>query len=167
MSSTTVTIGSEHRQPVRGRRRAWPRPLEWLLIVVVAVLVVPLVGHFLPSGAQAESTFPQSAAMEDELGVRFSRVAVVGDGGLITLSYVVLDGAKATEFQSDVAHPPVLRSEARDGSTSRVSLMKQGHTLRPGQTFYLVYQNTGAALRSGEEVTIDIGDLTLPHVPVL
>ena len=45
--------------------------------------------------------------------------------------------------------------------------MKQGHTLRPGQTFYLVYQNTGAALRSGEEVTIDIGDLTLPHVPVL
>jgi hypothetical protein len=105
--------------------------------------------------------------MEDALGVRFSRVAVVGDGGLLTVSYVVLDAEKATRFQSDSTHPPVLRSEAREGSTRRVSLMKQGHNLRAGQTYYLVYENTAGALRPDEQVTIEDGALRLRHVPVL
>ena len=110
---------------------------------------------------------PQNAAMEKALGVRFSRVAVVADGGLITVSYVVLDPDKASRFQLDGAHPPVLHSEARELSTKRVSLMKQGHTLRAGQTYYLVYQNTRGALRPHEQVSIDSGALHLRHVPVL
>jgi hypothetical protein len=96
-----------------------------------------------------------------------SRVAVVGDGGLVTLSYVVLDVDKASRFQADTKHPPVLRSEARDGSTSRVSIMRQGHINRAGATFYFVYQNTGGALRAGEDVTIEYAGLRLEHVPVL
>jgi hypothetical protein len=111
--------------------------------------------------------FPQNAAMEDQLGIRFSRVAVVGDGGLITLTYVVLDPEKASRFQSDVSHPPMLKSESRKGSTDRVSVMKQGHTMRAGQTYYLVYQNTRSALRHGERVTVVDGNLVLRHVPVL
>ncbi len=45
--------------------------------------------------------------------------------------------------------------------------MKQGHTLREGQTYYLVYDNSGATLRPGEQVTITWHGLRLPHVPVL
>ncbi|HEX2904804.1 MAG TPA: hypothetical protein VHO01_15235, partial [Jatrophihabitans sp.] len=121
--------------------------------------------------AEASSTsgrvVPQSAAMEKLTGVRFSQVAVVADGGLITLSYVVLDTEKATVFQAATAHPPVLTSEARKLSLSKVALMKQGHTLRAGQTYYLVYDNTADAVRSGELVTITDGAVVLSHVPVL
>jgi hypothetical protein len=39
--------------------------------------------------------------------------------------------------------------------------------LRAGQTYYLVYENTRAAIRPGERVTIVDGSLTLAHVPVL
>ena len=133
----------------------------------MALLVALVVGNLAQSRAQASHLVPQSAAMENALGVRFSRVAVVGDGGLVTVSYVVLDAEKATRFQSDTTHPPVLRSEARDGGTRRVSLMKQGHSLRAGQTYYLVYQNTAGALRPDEQVTIEDGSLRLRHVPVL
>jgi hypothetical protein len=45
--------------------------------------------------------------------------------------------------------------------------MRQGHNLRAGQTYYLVYQNTQGAIRGGEEVTVTKDDLTLEHVPVL
>jgi hypothetical protein len=45
--------------------------------------------------------------------------------------------------------------------------MKQGHTLRAGQTYYLVYQNTKGALRHGEKTSIQVGPLVLPHAPVL
>ena len=45
--------------------------------------------------------------------------------------------------------------------------MKQGHSLRAGQTYYLVYENTKGALRHGEHATIVYGDLQLKRVPVL
>jgi hypothetical protein len=152
-----------------GTRRLAPLLLRILAIVVIAV-PVGLGARSVAAttfGQHHSKAFPQSAAMEDRLGVRFSRVAVVADGGLITLTYVVLDPEKASRFQSDVSHPPVLRSEARKESTQRVSLMKQGHTMRTGQTYYLVYQNTRAALRRGEFVDIVYADLQLRHVPVL
>lgn len=142
-------------------------PARWVVIAVLAVLVALITANVVQSRAQASPTVPQNAAMEKALGVRFSRVAVVADGGLITVSYVVLDPEKASRFQLDGAHPPVLHSEARGESTSRVSLMKQGHTLRAGQTYYLVYQNKRGALRPHEQVTIDAGALHLRHVPVV
>ena len=152
----------------RSQRRA---RASRLLAAVVAVLVV--VGAFLGTRAalahdsDPNRPVPQSSTMEKTLGVRFSRVAVVGDGGLVTLSYVVLDVEKASRFQSDTKHPPTLRSEARDESTNRVSVMRQGHINRAGATYYFVYQNTGSALRSGEDVTIEYAGLRLEHVPVL
>ncbi len=144
------------------------RPLaRWIVLAVLAVLMALVISNLAQSRALASRSVPQSAAMEQALGVRFSRVAVVADGGLITVSYVVLDPEKASRFQLDGANPPVLHSEARGLSTQRVSLMKQGHTLRAGQTYYLVYQNTRGALRPHELVSIDAGALHLRHVPVL
>jgi hypothetical protein len=151
-----------------------PQRPRWFKVLAVVLVTLLLAGSgvlardaLARSSRAAATTVPQSAALEQQLGVRFSRVAVVADGGLITLSYVVLDSDKATRFQSDVAYPPTLSSEARKLSTSRVSLMKQGHTLRAGQTYYLVYENTRGAIRPGERVTIVDGSLTLAHVPVL
>lgn len=153
-------------EPTQKKRR-----FSKLAVGVATLLAVLLSGAVLAHNMSARTgsaayTVPHSAAMEDQLGVRFSRVAVVGDGGLITLTYVVLDAEKATRFQSDVTHPPVLTSEERTGNAKRVSLMKQGHTLRPGEQYYLVYQNPADLVRHGEKITIHYGKLTLPHVPV-
>ena len=150
------------------RRPRFRGPAIGGLALVVALLGFAGYQSFTSKASTVVSTlFPQNAALEDKLGVRFSRVAVVGDGGLVTVSYVVLDSEKASRFQTDQAHPPVLVSESRSESTKRVSLMRQGHDLRAGQTYYLVYQNTHAALRSGEQATIVEGDVHLVHVPVL
>jgi hypothetical protein len=45
--------------------------------------------------------------------------------------------------------------------------MRAGHLMRAGQTYYLVYENTNGAIRSGEHVTITYGGQSLRHVPVL
>jgi hypothetical protein len=134
-----------------------------VLIALAGVLAVRLGGH-----ADARSTsVPRSADFENLTGVRISRVAVVGDGGLVTVFYVVLDPEKATRFQADRDHPPRLSSEARDGGTERASIMRAGHAMRAGQTYYLVYENTAGALRSGETMSLTYGGTTLRHVPVL
>lgn len=152
--------------------RAWPR---WLVAVTVLLLAAGVAaGGVMVRQYRAERAavvsdrpVPQSVDLERLTGVRFSQVAVVADGGLITLSYVVLDGEKATVFQSNTAHPPTLTSESRKLSTSKVALMKQGHSLRAGQTYYLVYDNSADAIRPGEFVTITDGAVVLAHVPVL
>lgn len=157
------TTTTDRRARSRGQRA------QVIAVVLIVVGCIALVARNLSStqgsGAGAHK-MPQNAAMEEQLGIRFSQVAVVGDGGLLTVTYVVLDSEKAQKFQSDVTHPPVLRSERRKGSASRVSLMKQGHTLRAGQKYYLVYQDPADLIRHNEKIEIDYGQLSLKHVPV-
>jgi hypothetical protein len=150
-------------------RWAMSRPLFTLLLFGVLLLATAgsaayVVGQ--PSASQSH-TFPQSITMEQQLGVRFSRLAEVGDGGLLELSFVILDVDKATTFEASLAKPPVIVSEDRPGGTKRISVMKQGHNLRAGSTYYLVYENTRGAVRSGGHATIQAGRLRLEHVPVL
>jgi hypothetical protein len=136
-----------------------------IVAIIVAVGVTTVV---LTSGDGSGSGFPQNAAMESSLGVRISRVAVVGDGGLISVSYVVLDGEKASRFQTEVELRPTLTSESgHHQKITRVAIMKQGHQLRAGQTYYLVYENRQGALHSGGHVSISVKDLRLRHVPVI
>ena len=159
---------TEAETEAEARTTWWHGSRRWVAPVAVVVAIVLVVGYLvLGRQASADTTMPQSSEMESSLGIRFSRVAVVGDGGLVTLSYVVLDQEKAYRFQTDVQHPPSLHSEARTGGTRRVSLMRQGHILRAGQTYYLVYENTAEALRSGETMSLTYGGTTLRHVPVL
>ncbi len=140
-----------------------------VVLVGVVVMLLLYVGvnlrHAEP--VTTRTPFPHSAEMERVTGVQFSRVAVVGDGGLVMVEYVVQDVEKAKAFQYDRANVPTLRSEARRLSTSRVSIMKPGHLIRPGQTYYFVYQNTAGALRSGELATITYLGHELTDVPVL
>jgi len=137
------------------------------VVVVLAGVCVLLAVRLGPDAGAATGPMPRSSALEELTGVRVSRVAVVGDGGLVTVFYVVLDPEKASRFQSDRDHPPKLSSEERHGGTQRASIMRAGHQMRAGQTYYLVYQNTGAALRSGETMTLRYGGRALRHIPVL
>lgn len=152
-----------------------PRPAARRRTVVVAIVIAlalfaggglaarAILGH----GSDDPAAVPQSSAMESTYGVRFTRLAVVGDGGLLVLSYTVLDAEKAQQLQGDRDHPPALASEAREGGTHRVSLMRTGHLMRAGSSYYFVYQNTAGAIRSGELATVSYGGISLEHLPVL
>jgi hypothetical protein len=104
--------------------------------------------------------------MEASLGVRFTQAAVVADGGLVELRYVVLDAQKASAFQNDTKHPPTLRNEHNNKIAWRAALMKQGHELRPGQSYYLLYLNNQGAIKRGDKIEIAAGPRHLQHVPV-
>ncbi len=155
---------------VRARTGAW----SWAQWMVAALMVAVLASagvvlhNVVARASEPAYRVPQSAAIEAAVGLRVSRVAVVGDGGLITLSYTALDVEKVQRFQEDRTQVPELLSEARSGGTKRASVMRQGgHNIRAGATYYFVYQNTKGAIQPGEQVTVVIGSLRLEHVPVL
>ena len=115
-----------------------------------------------------DSPFPQTRAMERATGVQFTRVAWSRDGGLVMVEYVVQDVEKATAFQAGpCARADGLQPGPGQEPTNRVSIMKPGHLIRAGQTYYLVYQNTDGALRPGERASLTYLGHDLTDVPVL
>jgi hypothetical protein len=138
-----------------------------LIVVLTAALVTVLVLRFGTSAdAKPKYDVPHDGQLEATLGIRFSQAAVVADGGLVELRYVVLDTQKASAFQNDTAHPPTLKSERNGKIAWRPALMKQGHELRPGQSYYLLYLNNRGAIKRGDTIEIDSGQRKLLHVPV-
>ena len=150
---------------------AGPWPTRALAVIGVLSVLLALGAYIAVQVDRPQPTsstaFPQSAELEKATGVEFSRVAIVGDRGLVLVEYVVKDVEKATAFQRDRAHIPSIVDQTRGGGTHLVSVMKPGHLIRPGQTFYFVYQNTGGALRTGDLATIRYRDLALTDIPVL
>ena len=122
------------------------------------------------AGAAAAKHYavPRNGKMENQLGVRVSALKLVGDGGIVQLDYVVLDSAKAQKFVDDVANPPKIEdsSHAKKGRAVRTAVMKQGHDLRSGQTYYIFYQNENSAIRRGDTATLTYDAFTIAGVPV-
>jgi hypothetical protein len=134
-----------------------------LILGLLAVLAFRLAGS--ATGGE-NSHVPQDSGMENDLGIRVERAALVADSGIVEIRYTVLDSQKASNFQNDVHNPPVLRSEHRSGDVYRAALMKQGHDLQPGQTYYILYLNNQNTIHRGENIQIDAGNNHLRHVPV-
>jgi hypothetical protein len=156
-----ATIVHSGLAQLRRRRR-----LLLVLLLAVGLLGVVLVRFTGIAGARPGPDVPQDGRMEGALGVRFTRAAVVADGGIVELRYIVLDTQKGSAFQNDVKHPPVLKNEKNGKVAWRTALMKQGHELRPGQTYYILYLNNQNAIRRGDRIRIEAGPHRLAHVPV-
>jgi hypothetical protein len=147
--------------------RARPVLYRALIALLALGLIAALVVRYGGSAfAKPHYTVPQDGKLENSLGVRFTQAAVVGDGGLVEIRYTVLDAQRASAFQNDVQHPPLLKNERTGKSAWRTALMKQGHQLRPGQTYYVLYLNNQNAIRPGDQIAISTPSRTLSHVPV-
>lgn len=146
-----------------GRRCAW----GGLVVALTVALLGTVAWRATPHVRTSAYSTPQNGQMESELGVRFTRVDIVGGGGVIELRYVVLDTEKATRFQANADRPPRLQDEGDgDAVLWRTALMKQGHELRPGQEYYILYLNNSGEILPGDTVEIQAGDNRLPHFPV-
>ncbi|MGC9669583.1 hypothetical protein ACNTMW_23900 [Planosporangium sp. 12N6] len=139
-----------------------------IMIVLLALGFVAAVGWRFAGAADAKGGYavPQDGKMEAHLGVRITQAALVGDGGLVEIRYTVLDTQRASAFQNDVKHPPLLKNEKNGKTAWRTALMKQGHELRPGQTYYILYLNNKNAIKRGDKIEISTGSRKLSHVPV-
>jgi hypothetical protein len=145
------------------RRYAYP-----IVAVLLAAGLVGAIGWRFAGNAAARPRYdvPHDGRLEGALGVRFTQAALVADGGIVEIRYVVLDTQKGSAFQNDVKHPPLLKNEKNGKTAWRAALMKQGHELRPGQTYYILYLNNQNAIHRGDLIQIEAGAYRLAHVPV-
>lgn len=109
---------------------------------------------------------PINLEIEERFGVRFTGIHIVGRSGLVDLRYRVLDVGKAKNFGHFTETSPMLVDEEH-GSTVEVTIMGlHNHRVEAGRSYYILYRNTGNALKPGDSVTLQIDDLRLEHIPV-
>ena len=107
---------------------------------------------------------PINPEIEERFGVRITGVHIIGRGGLVDLRYRVVDAGKAKNFGHYTETSPLVISE-ENGKFIEVTIMGlHNHRVETGRTYYILYRNTGDALHPGDLVTVQIGDLRLPHV---
>jgi hypothetical protein len=124
--------------------------------------------------AASGAVMPASSQIEDQWGIRFTQVQLMGDNGLLEVRYQVLDSTRANRLHADSTSLSVIPSLRVEGSnlhiTSR-SLMFHIHNdwtqNLDGKVYSIIYGNPGGSVYRNGLVTIVMADgLELRHVPV-
>lgn len=118
------------------------------------------------SAADKRPTVPQDQNVETKSGIRLTRVSLAADGGLLDVRYIVLNPSLATQWTGNTDKPPVIANERSRARFDRVAAMREGHDLRAGQTYYLIYLNKGGDVRRGDRIDVEIAGAVLRGVPV-
>lgn len=163
---------------------AMPAPASsrlWLLRLAIPALLLAAVAAWMawranappPAVPGAPLTMPASAEIEGRFGVRFTQVGITADGGMVDLRYQVLDPDKAmalmsmsmAEAETNPAAPKlIIEADGTEIANSEVMSMKQLPEANSIQ--FILYANPRGLLKPGMQVTVVVGDLRLPHVPV-
>ena len=109
-----------------------------------------------PNDAQsaANSTMPNSRAMEAKTGIRILSAHVVADGGIVDVRYLVLDPNKANVIEGDPTHTPALVPASKTDALTKTAAMRKGHERREAGTYFLLYYNRGALVHPGDLIDI-------------
>jgi hypothetical protein len=151
------------RMSTRNRRRIG---LALVATLVAAGVGAGVTGLVQAAPAHKRPSVPQDSEVEGKAGIRLTRVSLAADGGLLDVRYIVLDPSLATKWTGNTDTPPVMGNERTHNRFDRVAAMREGHDLRPGQTYYLIYLNKGGDVKRGDLIDLSIAGTTLTGVPV-
>jgi hypothetical protein len=140
------------------------RPLLVVLLIAATVVAIAVGANLLrrPPGNFAD--VPVNPAVEVRWGVRITRVGVTADGGLVDVRFLIIDPEKALVMLQAVENVPILIAEDSGKRIVSAAMMPPRHDLVAGRTGFILYRDTGGAIRPGTSVTVRFGDLVLEHV---
>ena len=121
----------------------------------------------MSSGSQAVAP----GDLEEEWGVRLTRLTLIADGGLVDLRYEVTDPRKASRVL-DPEQPAYLLEETSGKAVTTAQFPKLGN-LRPqskelegGRSYFMEFSNPGVLFEPGDHVTLALGPHRLEHAVV-
>lgn len=146
----------------------WHEEVRWFRVVLaLAVLAAAVVGVWALASRSVEPTGPgglSRAAFTDATGIRLTRVALAGGGGIVDVRFQVIDPQKAQAL-----HNPETPLTVVDGATAK-ALTRPFHfhstsgRLLEGRTYYELLVNSDGLIRSGDRVSIQIGEFALANI---
>jgi hypothetical protein len=142
----------------------------------LALLVIALAAGLQLAGC---ATAPPPAApvaaapSENDYGIRVEALRLSAAGAMLDFRYSVLDPEKAAPIL-DGRMKPYLLDEARSAKLGvpespvlgRVRQTARNNKILTGRTYFIMFGNPGHAVRSGDKVTLLLGDLRITDLQV-
>lgn len=140
------------------------RSLTLAFLLAAAAVAIPAAGLGTPrpEGAPAAAQVITAATLEARHGLRVTRVAVTGGGGLVDLRFTVLDPVKARPLLEGAGHELRLVVE-KDGALLTAphhGAMRNVRLARDAACFVL-FPNVRGAVRPGTRVAVAFGEVRL------
>lgn len=104
-------------------------------------------------------------ALAQQYGVRVNLVALTAVGGLVDVRLGIVDAAKAQQLMRGQA-PSLLLADGRGVLPPPEDSRAQAEQLRDGIPVLMLYPNKGAAVKRGDKITVQFGDVRLQPVVV-
>ena len=147
---------------------AQPRPIKYISMAIILIILITA-GMFLFSSLKTPSkintTVISQTTLEEKYGLRVNLIAVTAAGGMVDLRLKILDGEKAKLLLQDKKNFPVLINN--DGTiTLNVSedTKSQAIKFEDGLDLFLLFPNTGNAVKPGTAVTLMFGDTAIESI---
>lgn len=121
-----------------------------------------------PSRVAPSSTDISTATLEARYGLKVTRIAVTGGGGLVELRFTVLDAEKAKLLLRDQQSTPRLVAED-SGHTLYAPQQSSWRNVRvqQGAQCFVLFPNVRTAVKSGTRVALAFGALRVEPVVAL
>lgn len=122
------------------------------------------------AGAQQAWHARSSDRYKRNWGIDIAGVRPVSSGYMLRLSYTVIDATRAAPLFDKRSRPYLL--DSKSGARLAVPAMENIGELRqtatplPGRTYFVIFGNPGKLVRSGDRVSIVIGDFRAEDVIV-
>jgi hypothetical protein len=158
------------------RTQSSPRPAAFLAAILFLVAsAVALTGCTTrptdqttpPTGSATRTAVAVQPAnttaedLEQRFGIQMTLVAVTAGGGLIDIRFRVTDAAKAADLFKAENLPIVIAPDS--GVTIKPPEPPDPGQLTDGQIYFLLYPNSGGAIKPGSKVILAFGDLRLEY----
>ena len=156
--------------PSSARRPALGLPSLTMLAVAAATVVAGAAGYAgartfdgapatpagpAPAAVLRVGTVPASPAIEATYGVRFSRIGVIADGGLVDVRFQVLDPDRAQPLLGHHGKVAMVLKDERGNVILDTRAMTPGEsTLRPGETYFILFRNAANSVHRGDRVDV-------------
>jgi hypothetical protein len=115
----------------------------------------------------------QARTIADQWGVELTSLRLTAGGYMIDFRFRVLDVEKSREFFDHRIKPHLVveRSNAKlpvpmAAKVGAFRTTNRGQNIKPNKTYYMVFGNPDAHVKSGEKVTMVIGDFKAEHLTV-
>ena len=137
-------------------------PRRRRLVALAVVVAVFAAGAAVALPRDSVRTVSE-AELAAELGIEIKLAAVSAGGGLVDFRFKILDAAKA-QIIFDELYPSIISS---GGAVLTSDLRQHGRTIcRTGETQFILFANSGTAVREGETISVEIGDVRIENIAV-
>lgn len=112
-----------------------------------------------PSKQQIITGQDDTAAIEEQYGIRVKRIAVLAGGGAVEFRFLIVDPEKANKYMHDSEYLPTLITEDSGTHIEAPQRTHRNMVYKFGTGYHILYRNPGGAVKSGTPVTLVFNDL--------